>query len=86
MAVADLTRPISASDVGGVTGVGTPGPPGLLVGASPVPAPVISVPVLESSATSVPPGEVPPAVAVLFSAEGAPAALGSMLTVKVTWY
>ena len=86
MLVADLTKPISASAAGGATGVGVPGPPGLLAGTSPVPAPFISVPVLESSVTAVPLGGVPPAVAMLFSAEGAPDALGSMLTVKVTWY
>ena len=75
-----------ATGVGGATGVGVPGPPGLLVGTSPVPAPAISVPVFESSVTVVPLGGVPPAVAMLLSAAGAPAALGSMLTVKVTWY
>ena len=84
MVVADLIRPISASDAGGATGVGVPGPPGLFVGTSPVPAPVMSVPVLESSVTAVPLGGVPPAVAMLLSAPGAPAALGLMLTVKVT--
>ena len=86
LTAADLVTPMLAIGVGGATGVGAPGPPGLLVGTSPVLAPVMSVPVLESSDTVVPLGGVPLAVAVLVRAEGAPAALGSMLTVKVTWY
>ena len=84
--VADFTTPISGPGAGGVIGVGVPGPPGLSAGTSPVPAPLMSVPVLESSVTAVPLGGVPPAVAVLSRVAGAPAALGSMLAVKVTWY
>ena len=84
--VADLTKPISGLAAGGVIGVGVPGPPGLSAGTSPVLVPLMSVPVLESSVTAAPAGGVPPAVAVLSNAVGAPAMFGSMFAVKVTWY
>ena len=83
--LAALVTPISALIApGGVTGVGVPGPPGLSAGTSPVPPPVPSVPVSESSVTGVPLGGVPPAVAVLSSAAGAPGLFGSIFTLNTT--
>ena len=80
-----LAMPIPGCSPGGATGVGTPGPPGLSVGSSPVGFPSISVLVLVSSVTgtALPRGR-PLAVAVLFSTAGAPSAFGFMMTAKLT--
>ena len=80
-----LARPICASSAGGATGVGEPGPPGLVVGSSPVGLPSISVVVLLASRTmTLVPWIVPCTVAELLNTAGAPAAFGSIFTVNST--
>ena len=80
-----LATPIRASSAGGATGVGEPGPPGFVVGNSPVGLPAMSVVVLLASLTRLlVPMIVPVTFARLFSTPGVPSALGLMFTLNST--